>query len=130
MKNLCKAGLLLLLGTSLTACASGGGPYQALENRVATASAMGNNAVRRSAESLRCPTGMTAVEDNADMSSDARVDYEERHGDQGGSSYGRGTNQFQTYNSADVRVRAETQANGNRRIQCVRPVSLSLPPAR
>ena len=129
MKYLRKAGLLLLLGTSLTACASDGvGPYTALENRVATASAMGNNAVRRSAESLRCPTGMTAVEDNVDMSSDARVNYEERHGDQGGSSYGHGVNQFKTYQSADVQVRAETQSNARRNIRCVRPVPLSLPP--
>ena len=128
MKYMRKAGLLLLLGTSLTACASGPSPYQALEDRVATASRMGNNAVRRSAESLSCPTGMTAVEDNADMNSDARVDYEERHGDQGGSSYGRGVNQFKTYQSADVQVRAETQSNARRNIRCARPIPLSQPP--
>lgn len=129
MKYLRKAGLLLLISLTVTGCASDGlSPMQRLDNRVSAAAASGNNAVIRSTETIRCQAGMTAVSDEADVNSDARVQYEERHGDSGGSNYGRGVNQFATYNGAEVRVRAEAEANASRRIRCVRPVPLSLPP--
>lgn len=130
MNNLLKVGFLLSVSLTVVGCASDGlSPMQRLDNRVSAAAAAGNNAVVRSTETLRCQAGMIAQSDEADVTSDARVEYEERHGDSGGSSYGRGGgNEFATYSSADVRVRAAAQSSANRRIKCVRPISLSLPP--
>jgi hypothetical protein len=132
MKNWLWAIALVFTSCSLMGCTTTGStPYDQLRDRTVQAANMGNRAVAGSLAGVNCADlGMVAVEDTADIGNDTNVDYRENHGDGGGQRVNNGYNDFRTYNSATVQVRAETNSYGIRRVRCVKPISLSLSPAR
>lgn len=119
-----------LLAIPLAACA-GSDPYTGLQTRMGKASVMATNIVVEAQNTLRCPTGMKAVEHEVRIRADSSVEYNEEHGGSGRGGYSSRSVRdggYATYSGADVTVEAETEAESQGELRCV-PI-IDLMPAR